>query len=133
MEQGIFQGKKNILDFQLNQEYLQSPDHVINILLYDLSYSEPELSTGQAVLVFCPVLSCRTGRVFGFCPVLPPARTKVESRTGQKMLSCAHFCSEHAFPHLFNNVLNQFRRTRNRDHKATHCTGCSKSPIEKEI
>ena len=36
------------------------------------------------------VLSCRTGRVLGFCPVLPLARTKVGSRTGQKILSCAH-------------------------------------------
>ena len=32
------------------------------------------------------VLSCRTERVFYFCPVLPPTRTKVGSRTGQKML-----------------------------------------------
>ena len=29
------------------------------------------------------VLSCRTGCVFYFCPVLPPARTKVGSRTGR--------------------------------------------------
>ena len=42
-----------------------------------------ELSTGQAVLVSCPVLSCRTGVVFYFCPVLPPARMQVGSRTGQ--------------------------------------------------
>ena len=38
---------------------------------------------GPGVLMFCPVLSCRTGSIFGFCPVLPPARTKVGSRTGQ--------------------------------------------------
>ena len=37
------------------------------------------------------VLSCRTGRVFGFCPVLPPARTKGGSRTGQKMLIRAEY------------------------------------------
>ena len=48
---------------------------------------------GPGVLMFCPVLSCRTGRVFGFCPVLPPARANVRSRTGQKILSCAHLCS----------------------------------------
>ena len=31
-------------------------------------------------------LSCRTGRVFYFCPVLSPARTKVRSRTGHPVL-----------------------------------------------
>ena len=46
-----------------------------------------ELSTGQAVLVSCPV---GQDAFFNFCPVLPPARTKVGSRTGQKILSCAH-------------------------------------------
>ena len=36
------------------------------------------------------VLSCRTGRVFYFCPVLPPRRTKVGSRTGQDRTKNAH-------------------------------------------
>ena len=42
--------------------------------------SGPELSTGQAVLVSCPV---GQDAFFYFCSVLPPARTKVGNRTGQ--------------------------------------------------
>ena len=39
------------------------------------------------------VLSCRTGRVFYFCPVLPPTRTKVGSRTGQNRTKKIVLCS----------------------------------------
>ena len=47
----------------------------------------PELSTGQAVLVSCPV---GQDAFFYFCPVLLPARTKVGSRTGQNRTKNAH-------------------------------------------
>ena len=62
-------------------------DHILYFSVVCLT----ELSTGQVVLVSCSVLSCRTGRVFYFCPVLPPAKTRVGSRTGQKM----HIRAEH--------------------------------------